>query len=242
MIKRIIIIWAIANFVIVGLASWIAGKWYLGWNIAVAYGMIIELALIILPNLIFSILACCLWFPSSYGIKVELGWHWQGWKSLLYGVLAFFLLYVLTSVVNNILGGGIPYNFPGDSGANGAIVINKPVDILKVIAILLGLLVFIMITVIGEETMFRGLIQTQVGKRYGEITGLLAAALLFGLRHLPNDFYYAQIWEATPQIWLSRQIQLYLGALVFGLARLFGKSTYASAITHGLFFLIVIFG
>lgn len=90
--------------------------------------------------------------------------------------------------------------------------------------------------------MFRGLIQTQFGKQYGELFGLLSAALLFGLRHLPNDIFYARIWQASPQMWLSRQIQLYISALVFGLARHFSKSTYASVIAHGLYLFVILFG
>lgn len=107
---------------------------------------------------------------------------------------------------------------------------------------LLGLLAFVMITVAGEETMFRGWIQTQVGKRYGVWVGLLVSVVLFGLRHLPADLFYAQIWQATPQMWLSRQLQLYLVAICLGLARHLGKSTYASAIMHGLVFVVALFG
>ena len=43
-------------------------------------------------------------------------------------------------------------------------------------------------------------------------------------------------------MWLSRQLQLYLAAICLGLARHLGKSTYASAITHGLVFAIALFG
>ena len=54
-------------------------------------------------------------------------------------------------------------------------------------------LVFVVIIVVGEETMFRGWIQTQAGKRYGVWAGLLLSVVLFGLRHLPADLFYAQV-------------------------------------------------
>lgn len=90
--------------------------------------------------------------------------------------------------------------------------------------------------------MFRGWIQTQVGERYGAWVGLGVGALLFGLRHLPADLFYGRVWEATPRMWSSRQAQLYLGALLLGLARHLGRSTYASAIMHGLIFVVALFG
>lgn len=90
--------------------------------------------------------------------------------------------------------------------------------------------------------MFRGWIQTQAGQRYGMWAGLLLSAVLFGLRHLPADLFYAGVWQATPRMWLSRLLQLYLGAVLFGLVRHFGKSTYASAIMHGLMFAVTLFG
>jgi hypothetical protein len=54
---------------------------------------------------------------------------------------------------------------------------------------------------------------------YGAPIGILGAVLLFGLRHLPADLFYASAWNAAPQMWLCRQIQLYGGALLLGLAR-----------------------
>jgi membrane protease YdiL (CAAX protease family) len=169
-----------------------------------------------------------------------LGWQWNGWRSLASGILAFASFYVLVKVVVRLVGGSISYNLPGTAG--GGIAVEEPLDILRILGVLLGLLVFVIITVVGEETMFRGWTQTQIGKRYGVWVGLLVGAMLFGLRHLPADLFYAQMWQATPQMWLSRQLQLYLGAICLGLARHFGKSTCASAIMHGLVFVVALFG
>jgi membrane protease YdiL (CAAX protease family) len=105
---------------------------------------------------------------------------------------------------------------------------------------LFGFLIFAVITVAGEETMFRGLIQTQVGEHYGVWAGIVLTILLFGLRHLPADFFYAQIWHATPRIWLAREADLYLGAILLSLARYIGRSTYASATMHLMSFLFIL--
>jgi len=243
MCKRLIVIWAIANFAIVGIASVIAGQWYLGWQLSVFAKMWVEIGLIILPNLLLSFAALRYgWIASQGHLRSELAWRWEGWRSIVIGFVAFVVMYFSINFVTSFLGDGIPYRLPDASQENSGIAINGVVGFLNVLGVLGGLLVFITFTVMGEESMFRGLIQTQVGKQYGAWVGLLAGVLLFGLRHLPNDIFYARLWQATPQMWVSRQVQLYLGALVFGLARHFGKSTYSSAITHGLYFFVVLFG
>lgn len=241
MLKRILIIWAIANFAIVGLVSWLVGGWYIGWRVSPIVSGLAELGLIMVPNLILPVLVLRYWWPEPVdSIGHALGWRWNGWRSLASGILAFVCFYVLVKAVVWLVGNSIPYNLPGAAG--GGIPIERPVDVLKVLGLLLGALAFAIITVVGEETMFRGWTQTQIGKRYGVWMGLLAGAVLFGVRHLPADLFYARIWQATPQMWLSRQLQLYLVALCLGSARHFGKSTYASAIMHALVLAMALFG
>ena len=243
MLKRIILIWAIANFVVVGLVSLMAGKWYIGWRVAPIAAMWLELGVIILPNLVLSIAAIRFgWLTNQTHVHTELGWQWNGWQSFVVGILAFVVMYLTVSFVSNLIGASIPYNLPETSHANNGVQINSPADAWKASGILVSLLIFVVVTVIGEESMFRGLIQTQLGKQYGIWVGVLVGALLFGLRHLPNDLYYAQIWQAPPKMWLSRQVQLYSGAVILGLARYFGKSTFSSAIAHGLFLFAALFG
>jgi membrane protease YdiL (CAAX protease family) len=241
MLKRILIIWIIANFAIVGLVSFLAGGWYLGWHVSPAIGMLAELGLIMLPNLILPILVLRhWWFEPVDSIRNALGWQWNGWRSLGASVLAMVVFYLLIKLIVRLVGGSIPYNPPATAGEG--LALSDPSNILKVLVLLLGLLAFGIITVVGEETMFRGWIQTQVGNRHGVWAGLLLGIVLFGLRHLPADLFYAHLWQATPQMWLSRQLQLYLMAICLGLARHFGKSTYASAMMHGLVVVMALLG
>ena len=204
--------------------------------------MWVELGLIMLPNFVFPVVAVRYgWFATQNHPKTELGWRWKGWQSVLVGVVAFVIIYLAMRFVSDFVGDSIPYNLPQASGNNG-IQINTLAGLIKAAGFLASLAIFVALTVAGEESMFRGLIQTQAGKQNGALTGVLVGALLFGLRHLPNDIYYARIWQATPNMWISRQLQLYIGALILGLARHFGKSTYASAITHGLLLFVALFG
>jgi membrane protease YdiL (CAAX protease family) len=238
MLMRILITWFVANFVIAGLASWLAGGWYLGWDVSPTAGMLAELGLIILPNLLLPMLVLRFWWPEPIpSIRQALGWRWTGWRSLLTGGIAFLVVFLLLRAVVALTGESIPYQLPGAGGEGMALH-----GLGEIIAVLLGLAGFVTLTVAGEETMFRGWIQTQLGERYGVWIGLLAGMVLFGLRHLPADLFYARAWQATPQMWLSRQLQLYLLALFLGLARHFGKSTYASAIAHALILVVALLG
>lgn len=232
MLARILIVWFVANFLLVGVVCILAGGWYLGWSpLAVLFA---ELGLIMLPNLLLPIFALRYWWPEPIDdVRDALGWRWNGWRAIIVGTMAFILAYALSALVSSFFGGSIPYQLPGREGISA----HSPMALL---GFLLIMIVMIALTVAAEETMFRGLVQTQVGARYGLWWGLLLGALLFGLRHLPADLFYARAWAATPQMWLARQTQLYSGALIFGLARYLGRSTYASAVAHACFWLSIL--
>jgi membrane protease YdiL (CAAX protease family) len=236
-LRRILLAWLVANFLIIGAVSWLSGGWYLGWPTSPAIVMLAEVGLIMLPNLLLPVLTLRYWWPVQIDdVKSALGWKWNGWRLVIIGIAAFLMAYILTFIVNRLVGESIPYNQPG---VDGGIQVQ---NLTGVIGLLLGLLAFTLMTVLAEETMFRGWIQTQVGKRYGVWAGLVLAALLFGLRHLPADVYYAHLWHATNRMWLSRQLQLYIGAGFLGLARHYGQSTFASAIMHFLLLILALFG
>lgn len=191
--KRILIIWAIANFAIVGLVSWMAGWWHIGWHVSPVIGMLAELGLIMVPNLLLPILVLRYWWPEPVdSIRETLGWQWNDCCSLISGILTLVSIYVMIKVVVVLVGSSIPYNLPGATG--GGIAIKEPLDVLKILGVLLGLLAFVIITIVGEETIFRGLIQTQTGRLYGVWPGLQVGVILFRLPHLPADLFYAQIW------------------------------------------------
>jgi membrane protease YdiL (CAAX protease family) len=233
MLARIVILWVIANFLLAGVVCTLAGEWYLAWPPLAA--MLVELGLIMLPNLLLPILALRHWWPEPVGsVRDALGWWWNGCRSVVVGTTNFVLAFGLSSVISSWFGGSIPYQLPGGEG----MPTQSLGGLLGLLLVLFGLMA---VTVAGEETMYRGLIQTQVGARYGRWWGLLLGTLLFGLRHLPADLFYARAWAATPQMWLTRQVQLYSGALLFGLGRYLGRSTYAPAIAHTCYWLLMLF-
>ena len=235
LLQTLLIAWLVANFALPGLAALLVGGWYLRWP--TLPGMAAELGLIMLPNLALPILVLRRWFHVPIrSIPMELGWQWNGWRSVIVGLGFFALSFPLNAIVVSRFGASIPYNLPGQPAPF------QPQGIVEVFGVLALLLLFLVLTVAGEETMFRGFLQTQLGDRFGPWSGLLLAALLFGLRHLPADLFYAQVWDASPQMWAARLAQLYLTALLLGGARLVGRSTWASAIFHGLILLQAFFG
>lgn len=227
-------VWFVANVLIVGLVSALAGGWYLGWT-SMPLRITAELGLIQLPNLLLPVWVLRRDGARSWGdLREALGWRWTGRRTLGAGIGASVLYFGLNAGGNGLLGASIPYYLPGEGG----IFADR---LLVLLGLLLFLLVFVGLTTVAEETMFRGLIQTQLAAAYGAPVGILGAALLFGLRHLPADLFYASVWNATPQMWLSRQLQLYGGALLFGLARHVGRSTYASWMMHVFIFGSILF-
>jgi membrane protease YdiL (CAAX protease family) len=230
-LKRILLIWFIANFVIAGLFALLTGGWYL--RLPTFMEMVAELGLVMLPNLLFPILLLRYGWPAPVSnLRQALGWQWKGWRPVFFGLIAFVIYLLLSSFSSHILGPGIPYNLPDRQGGS--------IGGLAGLLALLFFIVFVVITVMSEETMFRGLIQTQSSQSYGIWAGVLLTVVLFGLRHLPADIFYAHIWNATPRMWLARLVDLYLGAILFSLARYFGRSTYASATMHFLIFMLIL--
>jgi len=224
-----LLVWFVANFLIAGGVALVMGGWYL--RLPTLARMVAEIGLIILPNLLFPIfLLRYAWPVPIDSLKKGLGWQWSGWRPILVGMIAFVIYLVLSIPLSNLIGPGIPYSLPGEGG---------PITGLAGLLALFLFILFIVFTVIGEETMFRGLIQTQVSAHCGVWAGIILTVLLFGLRHLPADIFYSQIWNATPRMWVARQVDLYLGAGLLSLARYLGRSTYASATMHLLTFLLI---
>lgn len=130
MLKRVLLAWLIANFLLVGTVSWFAGGWYLGWGLLP--GILTELGLIMLPNIALPILLVkCFWPESAGSIQVALGWTWQGWRTFLTGIMSFLLALGWSNVISTGVGDGIPYSLPGRQAAISPI--EDPVRLLEFI-------------------------------------------------------------------------------------------------------------
>lgn len=70
---------------------------------------------------------------------------------------------------------------------------------------------------IGEEILFRGLIQSGLARRYGQLEGYLAGTAIFGAAHLPNAFLLD-----SPQD--RREYLLFALPVITGVGAYFGAS------------------
>lgn len=157
-----------------------------------------------------------------------LAWRWQGRRTWLWG-LGGLAISLMWSWVVTLL---IPV--PGAGSTEG-----RAYPFPQVLLVFAGLLILWAVTVIGEEGMFRGWMQTQLEARGRTGLSIVLPALLFGLRHLPLDLYEGHAGFAG---WAARLVELYGLALLIGLVRWRTRSVASTAILHGVVWWLVIFG
>jgi membrane protease YdiL (CAAX protease family) len=188
--------------------------------------MIVAESSIMLLNLLLPIFALRYIFKQASNIPSSLGWQWNGWRTVWIGLLGFLVSLGITIGVQQLI---------GDPVSTSGQKFTGPRELATAMVLLLVL------TAVAEETMFRGWIQTTLTQEYGVWIGIGVTALLFGLRHLPMDLYGGFSQQAPPSAWISRMLQLYIGAIVFGIVRHWAKSTWASWIMHEGFLVLIVF-
>jgi membrane protease YdiL (CAAX protease family) len=222
-IAPLLAVWFGANFgphLVVFLAT---GRVY--YQLAPLWQFIAESAIMLL-NLLLPVVALRYFQCQKGHILHSLGWRWDGWRTIWIGLLGF-VAYMIAAIGTHLI--GQPIGSPPQR--------LTPQELILALILLLGL------TAAAEETMFRGYIQTTLTQRYGAWIGVGGAALLFGLRHLPMDLYNGLAQHASTAAWISRLLQLYIGALLFGIARHRARSTWASWVMHeSVLILIVVLG
>ena len=176
--------WFLVNFAFAGFASIFLDGWFLSQPPLKAIAM--ELGLIMHPNLLLPIWALHLpAFRTNKRAREALGWKESETRVVLFGPGAFLVIYIAGILIEKFLGPGIPYNLPGTEGPIQAS------GLWDAIGLLLLLVALVALTVVAEETMFRGFIQGQVTTARGLWAGMIFSTLLFGLRHLPANILYA---------------------------------------------------
>jgi membrane protease YdiL (CAAX protease family) len=187
MLRRALLAYFVANFVIIGLVMWFRGGWYAGWTDNPLAGMLAQFVLVVLPNLLLPIFLLKYERTTGFSSLSDiLGWHWSGRQTLLAAGAGFVSFIALSTFISKWSGPPIPYQIPGVEPLSAD-------KLNEVLLLLVVLLLFVGLTVAAEETMFRGLIQTRFCARFGVVVGILITVILFGLRHLPDDIYYAHL-------------------------------------------------
>ncbi len=224
----LLVTWLVANsltHVVVALAT---GDTYYKLPL---YWMIGAEASIAFLNFVLPILAVRYLLKEPVSFRSSFGWRWTGWKIPVLGIGGFVAVMLLSMGTDRLFGTTIQYGAAGMAG---------PVTRANYLVFTLMLLIF---PAFGEETMFRGFLQTRMTAMYGATAGILIPAVLFAIRHHPSDIYFGVVNHVPAAGWANRAIQLYAGAVIFGLARHFARSTWASWLLHVLIILmILVFG
>ena len=217
--------WFTANFIPHIIVYLSTGKIY--YQLPHGWAIIAESSIMLL-NLLLPVVVLRYLVNQKGLITESLGWQWRGWRTIGVGLIGFIIYLLIAATTQVALGN--PISTPGWRIASSW-------EIIALLILLLGL------TAASEETMFRGYLQTTLTNEYGVWIGIGVTALLFGLHHLPMDLYAGLVQHASVSAWICRMLQLYLGALLFGIVRHWGKSTWASWIIHeGVLALIIILG
>jgi len=211
-------VWFIANFIPHILVFFMTKK--ICYQLNTVWIIATESSIMLL-NLLLPVIAL---LTQEGHILQRLGWRWGGWHTVWIGLIGFVAFIATALIIQRTI--GAPLSSPG-----------RQINFREFVVISALLL---MLTPAAEETMFRGYIQTALTRSYGVWIGIGGTALLFGLRHLPMDLYNGIVQRAPSSAWLSRMLQLYIGALLFGIVRHWAGSTWASWIMHeGIMVVIV---
>jgi membrane protease YdiL (CAAX protease family) len=155
-----------------------------------------------------------------------LAWRWHGRRDWLWGLAGLAVVLIWGWLLIRLI--PLP-----EAGAVG-----RGYPFPQVLLVLAGLGALWVAAVMGEETMFRGWMQTQLEAQGRIWLSILLPALLFGLRHLPLDLYGG---HAGVTGWTVRLLELYSLALVLGLIRYRTGSMGATVVLHGCLWWLVIF-
>ncbi len=215
--------WLAANFLTHILVFLSTGKIY--YQLSPTNSLLMESSIAFL-NLIIPILALK-YILKEKGLVSYLGWRWKNSQVLLGGTIAFLASWGLMALVGQALSWKIISYDTGQQYSRGNLIF-------------MAIYLLVLIPA-GEETMHRGFLQRGFTDAYGGTLGVLIPALLFGLRHLPSDIYFGWLHHSPPAAYINRFFQLYVGAIIWGLARHYTRSTWASWIPHVLYIIIITF-
>lgn len=139
------------------------------WGIAGQYVMIVG-----------SIICWICYFVSGKERRISYGLKWRNWKSSVFCIVLFFVLYMARMVFAYALGGEV----------------NAFLDIMKnsmtwIMLLSLPLNFFLVfVAFFGEEYGWRYYLQPFLQKKFGLRGGVLILGLVWGIWHLPVDFFF----------------------------------------------------
>jgi membrane protease YdiL (CAAX protease family) len=219
-LARFLAVWLVANFAPHVVVFFATGKIY--YQLNPLAGIAAETSIMLL-NLLLPVVVLRR-AEEEHDMLARLGWRWPGARAIWIGIGATAAMFALSIASQRLIAD--PVALPRRAIAQSEMA--------------LAMVMMLALNTAAEETMFRGYLQTGLSQIYGAALGIGISALLFGLRHLPMDIYAAVATDASAAAWVSRMVQMYGVAALLGLARHWGRSTWASWIAHeGMMILVI---
>ena len=131
--------------------------------------------------IIGSVVCWVLYLISSKEKREAYGFRWKNSKASVACILLFLLLYFLRTVLSYAVSGQLEYFL--------AVILGNPLTWISLFT--LGINFFLVyIAFLGEEYGWRYYLQPIMQKKFGPRAGVLLLGVVWGLWHLPIDFFY----------------------------------------------------
>lgn len=144
-------------------------------------GISIWMLLIQYLLIIGSVVCWVFYFIAGKEKRAAYGLRWGHTKASLFCILLFVVLYILRTALSSLLSGQLEYF--------AVIILANPYTWISMFVILLNL-VFTFAAFFGEEYGWRYYLQPLMQKKFGARGGVLLLGIVWGLWHLPVDFFY----------------------------------------------------
>lgn len=152
------------------------------------------------------------------------GLRGKNWKQSFLLILLFTALYLLRSLIALALEGQIKQM---------ADIFADPFTWIMLVSILLNY-VFVFIAFFGEEYGWRYYLQPLLQKRYGKRAGLFVLGVVWGLWHLPIDFFYYTTPDMGVLMVLSQIVTCITISIFFAYAYMKTENIWVPTIMHFL--------
>ncbi len=146
-----------------------------------AGGISLWLLMIQYVIMIGSVVCWIFYFAAGKEKRAAYGLKWNNSKSSLFCILLFMALYIMRNV--------LAYLFAGQLEYFAVIILGNPYTWINMFVILINLL-FVFTAFFGEEYGWRYYLQPLMQKKFGARGGVLLLGVVWGLWHLPVDFFY----------------------------------------------------
>ena len=154
--------------------------------------------------IIGSVVCWVLYLISSKEKREAYGFRWKNSKASVACILLFLLLYFLRTVLSYAVSGQLEYFL--------AVILGNPLTWISLFT--LGINFFLVyIAFLGEEYGWRYYLQPFLQRKFGLRKGVLILGVVWGIWHLPLDFFY----YVTPEYGVAMTVNQIINCVTLGI-------------------------